>query len=63
MEATPAIEGSRGTALAPAFDACVLPELSPDGGLVYSTGACEGVLCARGWDPEGARVHVARLPA
>ena len=50
-----------GTALSPACDGCVLAELSPDGRLVYSTDSMEGVLCARGWDPEEARVHVARV--
>ena len=63
MDGTPAIEGSRGTALAPAFDGCVLPELSLDGRLVYSTDRMEGLLalCARGWHPEDARLRVARL--
>ena len=58
---TPAVEETWRTALAPAFDGCLLPELSLDGRLVYSTDACEGVLCARGWDPEEARLRVARL--
>ena len=61
MDATPAIEGSWGTALAPAFDGCLLPELSLDGRLVYSTDSMEGLLCARGWHPEEARRRVARL--
>ena len=61
MDATPAVEGTWGTSLAPAYDGCVLPELSPDARLVYSTDRMEGVLCARGWHPEDARVHVARL--
>ena len=61
MDATPAVEGTWGTSLASAFEGCVLPEPSPDGRLVYSTDACEGVLCERGWHPEDARVHVARL--
>ena len=62
MDATPPIAGRWGIALVPAFDGCLLPELSPDGGrLVYSTGSMEGVLCARGWHPEEARLHMARL--
>ena len=61
MDATPEIEGSWGTALSPAFDGCVLAELSLDGRLVYSTDSMEDVLYVRGWDPEDARLRVARL--
>ena len=61
MDDTPAVGETWGTALAPAFDGCVLPELSPDDRLVYSTDRMEGVLCARGWHPEDARLRVARL--
>ena len=61
IDATPAIEETWGTALAPAFGGCALPKLSLDGRLVYSTDRMEGVLCARGWHPEDARLRVARL--
>ena len=61
MDGASAIEGTWGTSLAPVFEGCVLPELSPDGRPVYSTDRMEGVLCARGWHPEEARLRVARL--
>ena len=61
MDATPAVEGTWGTPLASAFEGCVRPEPSPDGRLVYSTDRMEGVLCARGWHPEDARLRVVRL--
>ena len=48
-------------ALSPVFDGSVLLELSPDARLCYSTDRMESVLCARGWHPEEARLHVARL--
>ena len=61
MGATPTIEEIWGIALSPVFDGRLLLELSLDGRLCYSTDRMEGVLCARGWDPEEARLHVARL--
>ena len=50
MGATAPIEASWGLALPPVFDGCVLPELSLDGRLMYSTGTCEceGAAARRG---------------
>ena len=51
----------RAVRLHPAFDSCILGELTLDSRWCYSTRRMEGVLCARGWDPEDARQRVARM--
>ena len=47
--------------LDPLFDNCVREETTADGRLVYSTDRMEHVLCLCGWEPETARLYVARL--
>ena len=49
--------------LHPVFDDCLLGALTLtlDARWCYSTRRMEGVLCARGWEPEDARQRVARM--
>ena len=51
----------RAVRLHPAFDSCILGELTLDARWVYSTDRMEAVLRAQGWEPEEARVRVARM--
>ena len=47
--------------LHPIFDDCLLGELTLDSRWCYSTRRMEGVLCARGWEPEDARQRVTSM--